>query len=151
MTSQRLIVGPAALDVVARVGPASWVVLERLALNARVEGEAVVAEASVRSLAAELGWAKDTVAHALAGLRSERLVEFASARFQPGAYRLALPVDALRLEIPAGAPLACPVTVTGRRARSCRCSTRPESGVLTMTSLPNRRVSYRQVPASGMG
>lgn len=98
MTSQRLIVEPAALAVVTRVGPASWVVLERLALDARVEAEVVVADASVRSLAIELGWAKDTVAHALARLRDEQLVEFVGDRFQPGAYRLALPVGALRLE-----------------------------------------------------
>ena len=81
-----------------RVGPASWVVLEHLALNARVEGEVVVADASVRSLAAELGWAKDTVAHALARLRDERLVELVGERFQLGAYRLELPVDVLCLE-----------------------------------------------------
>lgn len=98
MTHHRLIVGPAALAVVTRVGPSSWVVLEHLALNARVEGEAVVADASVRSLAAEFGWAKDTVAHALARLRDDGLVEFVGDRFRPGAYRLVLPGDALHLE-----------------------------------------------------
>ena len=122
MTSQRLVVGPAALDVVARVGPASWVVLEHLALNARVEGEAVVADASVRSLAAELGWAKDTVAHALARLRDERLVEFVGDRFQPGAYRLALPVDALRLELCRRRPAHSPRPVSRDVASSAQLS-----------------------------
>ena len=40
---------------------------------------------------------EDTVVHALARLRDERLVEFVGSRFQPGADRLALPVGALCL------------------------------------------------------
>ncbi len=106
MTSQRLVVGPAALAVVTRVGPASWVVLERLALSDRRHGDVAVVSASVRSLAAELGWAKDTVAHALARLRAEGIVELIAEQFQPSAYRLALPADALRVEYVVAPPRA---------------------------------------------
>ena len=72
--------------------------VEHLALHARVEGEVVVADASVRSLAAELGWAKDTVAHALARLRDERLVEFVGVRFRPVPTGSCYPSTALHLE-----------------------------------------------------
>jgi DNA-binding IclR family transcriptional regulator len=75
-----------------QLGPTAWCTLE--ALLERADGTAV-AVASVRSLAAELGVAKNTAHRALATLMRAGLVQpvqerGADGRFRPGRYRLHL-------------------------------------------------------------
>jgi DNA-binding transcriptional ArsR family regulator len=98
VTGGKVIVGPGARDVVVRLGPVAWVVLERMAQQAMADGDDLVVCASVRSLAAELGLAKDTVAWALRRLRRAGLVEFVGERFERGSYRLTVPADVLRVD-----------------------------------------------------
>jgi DNA-binding IclR family transcriptional regulator len=98
VTGSEVIVGPDARDVVVRVGPVAWVVLETMAQQATANGDELVVGASVRSLAAELGLAKDTVARAVRRLRRAGLVEFVGERFKPGAYRLTVPTDLLHVD-----------------------------------------------------
>jgi DNA-binding IclR family transcriptional regulator len=98
MTGSEVIVGPVAREVILRVGPVAWVVLERMAQQATADGDDLVVCASLRSLAAELGLAKDTVARAVRRLRRAGLVEFVGERFEPGAYRLTVPENVLRVD-----------------------------------------------------
>jgi hypothetical protein len=91
-------VGPGAPEVVVRVGPVAWVVLERMAQQAMADGDDLVVCASVRSLAAELGLAKDTVARAVRRLHCAGLVEFIGERFERGAYRLTVPPEVLHVD-----------------------------------------------------
>jgi hypothetical protein len=98
VTGGGVVVGPAARDVVVRLGPVAWVVLERMVQRAIADGDDLVVCASVRSLASELGLAKDTAARAMRRLRHAGLVEFVGERFAQGAYRLTVPTDVLCVE-----------------------------------------------------
>lgn len=117
MTGGDVIVGPAARGVVVRVGPVAWVVLERLAQQATPDGDDVVVQASVRSLATELGLAKDTVARAVVRLRRAGLVEFVGERFTRGSYRLTIPPEVLRRDD--SAPLTRPQPSRQRLDEPC--------------------------------
>jgi DNA-binding IclR family transcriptional regulator len=55
-------------------------------------------QTSVRSLATDLGLAKDTVGRAVTRLGRAGLVEFVGAPFERGSYRLTVPADVLSLE-----------------------------------------------------
>jgi DNA-binding transcriptional MocR family regulator len=73
-----------------RLGPVAWCALECLIERSDDRGTAVV---SVRSLAVDLGVAKNTAHRALAGLVRSGLAEpvqdrDAAGRFRPGRYRL---------------------------------------------------------------
>jgi DNA-binding IclR family transcriptional regulator len=83
-------VGAAAIGVMRRVGPTGWTVLTALALDADHASGRMVIRGSVRSLAAQLGLDKDTVARALLRLRRAGLVAHEPGRFAPGCYRLTI-------------------------------------------------------------
>ncbi len=93
-----LAVGPGGTALRRRLGPTAWVVLEAVVAQAHdAEGDLVV-DASVRSLASEVGLAKTTVARALTKLRECGLVTFTQTRasdgaFGAGRYVIALPPD----------------------------------------------------------
>jgi hypothetical protein len=93
-----LAVGPGGKALRRRLGPTAWVVLEAVVAQAHdAEGD-LVADGSVRSLASELGLAKNTVARALTILRECDLVAFTQTRasdgaFSAGRYVIALPPD----------------------------------------------------------
>jgi DNA-binding transcriptional MocR family regulator len=92
--------GPAAHDLRRRVGPVAWVVLEEVLQRSTGDGDDVVAQVSIRSLASSLGLAKDTVARAVGRLRDLGVIEAAQARsrsgvFEAGSYRLAVPAVCL--------------------------------------------------------
>jgi hypothetical protein len=91
-----IVVGSDAVSVVRRVGPTSWTVLTALAIEAQPAGGELTVRASVRSLAANLGLNKDTVARALLRLRREHLVVPVGNRFEPSMYRLTIPADVIR-------------------------------------------------------
>ncbi len=98
MTGGEVILGAGALDVVVQLGPVAWVVLERMAQQSTVDGDDVVVWASLRSLARDLGLAKDTVAQGVSRLLRAGLVEFVGERFERGAYRLTIPRDVLHVD-----------------------------------------------------
>jgi DNA-binding IclR family transcriptional regulator len=100
---ESIVVGSGAIGVVGRVGPTSWTVLTALAIDAAASGELTV-RASVRSLAADLGLNKDTVARAVVRLRRERLVVPVASRFEPSMYRLTIPADVIRFMADASPP-----------------------------------------------
>lgn len=84
--------GPRVGEVRRRVGPVAWCALEILADRPTVDG---VVEASVRSIARELGVAKNTAHRAIAALVRAGLVDAvqgrsAGGRFASGRYRLHL-------------------------------------------------------------
>ena len=71
-------------------------VLEEMMERSKGNGENVVAQVSIRSLASSLGFAKDTVARAVRRLSDLGVIEAVQARassgvFEPGSYRLAVP------------------------------------------------------------
>ena len=73
--------------------PAAWTVWQAIVDHARPDGDRVVAIVSVRSLADELGLAKDTVSTAIRRLVAHGLIErqsqpHANARFTFGSYVL---------------------------------------------------------------
>ena len=97
MTDRRsVVVGPRAAALRRRLGSTAWVVLEQLLANSAGQGGCCRACVSVRTLAAELAMSKDTVARALARLRSAGIVSAdqarsAAGRFTVGSYVIAVP------------------------------------------------------------
>lgn len=88
----RPLCGPRVGEVRRRIGPFAWCALEILADRPTVDG---TVEASVRSVADELGVAKNTAHRALGTLVRAGLVEpiqarDAGGRFAAGRYRLRL-------------------------------------------------------------
>ena len=66
---------PSSRDVKRVVGPTAWVILEDVALDARLDSEGrLVAETNVRRIAANLGLSRNTVAKHLARLREHGFV-----------------------------------------------------------------------------
>ena len=91
-----VVVGAASSDLRRALGPTSWVVLEELLLRSSGTADECVACVSVRSLAASLGFAKDTAARAIRRLRDTGLVTVAQQRtdagiFDTGTYVIAMP------------------------------------------------------------
>jgi len=78
------------------LGPSAWIVFEELLLASTGPADRCVASMSVRTLAASLGLAKDTVARALVRLRRAGLVTAVQTRdasgvFTAGSYSLTVP------------------------------------------------------------
>lgn len=99
-TRRAIVVGPKAHELRRYVGSVSWAVLEEMMQVATGPSDRLVAEVSIRSLAASLGVAKDTVARAVRRLRDLGVIEAeqprsASGVFQTGAYRLVVPTACL--------------------------------------------------------
>ena len=103
------------------LGPTAWVVFEELLLASTVTPDGPRASESVRSLAGELGLAKDTVARALNRLRRAGLVRTIQTRtsagaFAAGSYLLMIP-DSITIET------APQTTRSDRRSRAPRSIT----------------------------
>ena len=95
-----LVLGTESSGLRRTLGPMSWVALEALAARSREIDGRLVADVSVRSLAGELGVAKDTAARALGVLRDAGLIVAAQGRgvrgrFAGGCYVVMLPADTL--------------------------------------------------------
>ncbi len=108
-TSCRMVVlGPRAHELRHYVGPNAWAVLEEMMQRSTGDGDHVVAQVSIRSLASSLGLAKGTVARAVGRLRDLGAIEAVQARassgvFDAGSYRLAVPVACLSILCPSKA------------------------------------------------
>ena len=88
-----LVVAPSATSLRRDLGPAAWIVLEELARRSTMVDGGAVTHTSSRSLAGVLGLTKDTVARALARLRTAGLVigeqrRSAAGLFDVGTYRI---------------------------------------------------------------
>lgn len=113
-----IVVSPHARELRRRLGPTAWVVLEELISTSTPHGAGCRSTATVRSLAADLGLAKDTVARALARLEAAGLVVAEQGRapagtFGPGSYRLTVPAGITLLQPE-------PPTPTPTRPRAAR-------------------------------
>ena len=102
-TRRTIVVGPKAHELHRYVGPTSWAVLEEMMQAATGSADRLVAEVSIRSLAASIGLAKDTVARATRRLRDLGVIAPEQPRsergvFQAGSYRLAVPPACLTVE-----------------------------------------------------
>jgi DNA-binding IscR family transcriptional regulator len=100
-----IVLGPRAHVLRAYVGPTAWVVLEAMMQCSIGDGDRVVAQVSIRSLASSLGLAKDTAARAVRRLRDLGIIDAVQARsksgaFEAGSYRLAVPVACLSVACP---------------------------------------------------
>ena len=99
-----VVVGAAASELRRTLGPTSWMVLEELLMRSTGPADACVARVSVRTLAASLGLAKDTVGRAIRRLRDAGLVTVVQQRtvagiFDTGTYLIAVP-DCIALNAP---------------------------------------------------
>ena len=129
--SGRILVGPASRELRRSLRPIEWMVLEEVALDARLdEGGDLVAATSARRVAEHLGLTPGAVARALARLRAAGLVTHArqagpAGRFGLSAYVLgAVPgldvveaTDAPASARPCPAP-PCPVQPYMQRPRA---------------------------------
>jgi hypothetical protein len=86
MTAERVVVGDAAGAMRRQLGPTAWAALETMVSRSVVRDDALVVETSVRSLGAELGLAKDTVARALVTLRAAGVLTGVQARAASGTF-----------------------------------------------------------------
>lgn len=91
--SARLTLGPDAAPLRRELGPVAWCALECLASRSGPGRNGATAEASVRSLAVDLGVAKNTAHRAIsalvrAGLISPVQDRHDDGRFRTGRYRL---------------------------------------------------------------
>jgi DNA-binding transcriptional ArsR family regulator len=85
-TERRIVLSAGTVELRRRLDPTAWVVFEQLLLESTGEGDTCAASVSVRSLATQLGLAKDTVARALVRLRSAGLVDASQSRTATGVY-----------------------------------------------------------------
>lgn len=122
-TRRAIVVGPKAHELRRYVGSASWAVLEEMMQVPTGPSDRLVAEASIRALAASLGVAKDTVARAVRRPRYLGVIEADQRRadsgvFQTGIYRLAVPTACLTVA-PTTTP-AEPIRPPASRERATR-------------------------------
>ena len=108
--TRQVVIGAASIELRRSLGTTAWVVFEELLLASTGRADQCTASVSVRSIAASLGLAKDTVARALTRLRPTGLVTAVQTRtttgvFAAGSYRLTVPDS---------------VTVISRRAETNR-------------------------------
>jgi len=102
-TRRTIVLGPRAHELRAHVGWTAWAVLEEMMQRSTGDGEHVVAQVSIRSLASSLGLAKDTVARAVRRLRDLGVIRAEQHRsdsgvFQTGSYRIDVPTVCLTVD-----------------------------------------------------
>lgn len=100
MEPQAVMVAPAAWRLRRQVGPLAWCALEALVARSQPESGVLVAQASVRTIADDLGVAHNTALRALRLLRAAGLIEHHQARagaglFDIAHYALTVPVNEL--------------------------------------------------------
>ena len=102
-----VVVSPYARELRRRLGPTAWTVLEELVSASQGDADDCYSTATVRSLAADLGLSKDTVARALVRLRTAGIIAARQDRrpagtFATGLYRISIPgaIELLQPEPP---------------------------------------------------
>ena len=79
-TRRTIVLGPKAHELRAYVGSTAWAVLEEMMQRSTGDGDHVVAQISIRSLASSLSLAKDTVNRAVRRLRDLGVIAAVQAR-----------------------------------------------------------------------
>ncbi len=135
-TRRSIVVGPNAHELRRYVGAMSWAVLEEMMQAATGPTDRLVAEVSIRSLAASIGASKDTVTRAVRRLRDLGVVEAEQPRsesgsFRTGSYRLSVPGACLALET---GSLPTEVAPAARPSPSRRSASRRSSDQLSLLS-----------------
>ena len=130
-TRRTIVLGPKAHELRAYVGSTAWAVLEEMMQRSTGDGDHVVAQISIRSLASSLGLAKDTVNRAVRRLRDLGVIDAVQARsesgvFEAGSYRLAVPVACISV--------ACPSQFSVASSAARLSSARRSSGQLSLLS-----------------
>ena len=130
-THRTIVLGPRAHELRSYVGSTAWAVLEEMMQRSTGDGDHLVAQVSIRSLASSLGLAKNTVARAVRRLRDLGVITAAQARsesgiFKAGSYRLAVPVSCLSV--------ACPSQPSVAPSAARPSSARRSSGQLSLLS-----------------
>lgn len=137
-----VVVGPAAAQLRRSLGPLPWCALECLVARATINECGPVVEASVRSLAVELGVAKNTahrglIALVAAGVATADRKRLADGTFGPGRYQLHVDGDVL--------------SVAGSGRRTTRPTAKPaQAGRTTVDDRPTRpRRRHPQASSQG--
>jgi hypothetical protein len=130
-TRRTIVLGPKAHELRAYVGSTAWVVLEEMMQCSAGDGDHVVAQVSIRSLASSLGLAKDTVNRAVRRLCDLGVIDAVQARaesgvFEAGSYRLAVSVVCLAV--------ACPSQLSVAPSAPRPSAARRSSGQLSLLS-----------------
>jgi DNA-binding transcriptional MocR family regulator len=99
MVTDKIVVRSGASELARHVGPTALTVLIALAFDSEPSGGQMLARASVRSLAYELGMNKDTVARAINRLRHAGLLRPEAGRFERAIYRLTISTDVISILI----------------------------------------------------
>ena len=141
-TRRTIVLGPKAHELRAHVGSTAWAVLEEMMQRSTGEGDHVVAQVSIRSLASSLGLAKDTAASAVRRLRDLGVIDAAQSRaesgvFEAGSYRLAVPVACIAVVCPSPpsvSPSAARPSSAVAPSAARRSSARGSSGQLSLLS-----------------
>jgi DNA-binding transcriptional ArsR family regulator len=123
-SSVSLVIGAASLEVRRALGPSAWLVFEEMLLRSTPERGERIAHVSVRSMAAALGVAKDTVARALKRLRDAGLVTPAQPKNERGLFEAGSYV----IDVPEG--LTVSAMELGPQARTRKAA--PDIGQLTL-------------------
>ena len=124
-TRRPIVLGPRAHELRAYVGTTAWAVLEEMMQRSTGDGDQVVAQVSIRSLASSLGLAKDTVNRAVRRLRYLGVLVAFRARsesgvFDAGSYRLAVPAACISVACPSQSSVAPPAARPSSASRLSR-------------------------------
>lgn len=138
-----ILVGPAAAPLRRSLGPLPWCALECLIANATLDEAGPVVDASVRSLAADLGVAKNTAHRGLtaliaAGVASAERRRRSDGTFGPGRYRLHVDEEVLSVD-------------SGSRRRATRPTVKPTRAGQPSGNHTSGRPSRGRTPASERG
>ncbi len=122
-TRRTIVLGPKAHELRGYVGSTAWAVLEEMMQRSTGDADHVVAQISIRSLAASLGLAKDTVNRAVRRLRDLGVIAAVQARsesgvFEAGLYRLAVPVACISVVCPSQPSVAASAARPSSAGRS---------------------------------
>ncbi|MFN3258200.1 MAG: winged helix-turn-helix transcriptional regulator [Ilumatobacter sp.] len=137
-----IVLGPRAHELRAYDGSTAWAVLEEMMQRSTGDGDHLVAQVSIRSLASSLGLAKDTVARAVRRLRDLGVIEAEQRRsdsgvFQTGSYRLDVPTACLTVDISTTTNHRRPHPTTHRRTTNTTNTTdtanTTDTGQLSLT------------------
>ena len=96
-----IVIDGRARELRRRLGPTAWVVLEELLSGAHGLPDVCQSTATFRSLAADLGMSKDTVARSMVRLRAAGVVAASQTRTSTGAFSLGF----FRIVVPDGIAL----------------------------------------------
>ena len=144
-THRTIVLGPRAHELRAYVGSTAWSVLEEMMQRSAGDGEQLVAQVSIRSLASSLGLAKDTIARAVRRLRDLGVIHAEQRRsdsgvFQTGSYRLDVPTVCLTVDTSTTTNHRRPHPTTHRRTTNTTNTTdtanTTDTGQLSLTFNP---------------